>query len=305
MKVFISWSGARSKNIAEILRSWLPKVIQAVRPWMSDEDISTGTRWSAEIASELEKSKAGIVCITPENQHNPWLMFEAGALSKTLTETFVCPYLFDLSTSQLSGPISQFQATLATREGTSKIIQTLNKALGESQIHDSELEEIFDVWWPKLEEKMNTITKASDENIVKRSTDDILEEILKNSREQMRREEIRLNAFQVRDEKMDNVMKIMEGWAKPLSQASILMESLKEKTNDLTEINESHLGDYKTLANFEALFNKNKIGELINAVDGIPNHNSVVEIMKNLEELRVDSKEETDLLLNPEKSKKE
>lgn len=120
MKVFISWSGARSKNVAEILRSWVPKVLQAVRPWMSDEDISTGTRWSAEIASELEISKAGIVCITPENQHNPWLMFEAGALSKTLTETFVCPYLFDLSPSQLSGPISQFQATLATKEGTFK-----------------------------------------------------------------------------------------------------------------------------------------------------------------------------------------
>ena len=137
MKVFISWSGDRSRNVAEILRGWLPKVLQAVKPWMSDEDISTGTRWSTEIASELEASKAGIVCITPENQHNPWLMFEAGALSKTLTETYVCPYLFDLSTSQLSGPISQFQATLATKEGTFKIIQTLNKALSELQIINS------------------------------------------------------------------------------------------------------------------------------------------------------------------------
>lgn len=53
MRVFISWSGERSKYIAEAIRSWLPKVIQSLRPWMSQEDISAGARWLADVSSEL------------------------------------------------------------------------------------------------------------------------------------------------------------------------------------------------------------------------------------------------------------
>jgi len=39
MKVFISWSGQRSAAVADALRYWLPKVIQALEPWMSADDI--------------------------------------------------------------------------------------------------------------------------------------------------------------------------------------------------------------------------------------------------------------------------
>src|SRR5688572_24049156 len=87
LRVFISWSGARSKAIAEALRGWVPRVLQSVHPWMSGEDIYAGARWLAEIQAQLSQTGVGIICVTPENQHSPWLNFEGGALSKTLPES--------------------------------------------------------------------------------------------------------------------------------------------------------------------------------------------------------------------------
>ena len=91
MKVFISWSGAISHQVALVLREWLPSVIQAVEPYVSSEDIDKGARWTTDISKELEASQYGILCVTPENIEAPWLNFEAGALSKTIDKSRVCP----------------------------------------------------------------------------------------------------------------------------------------------------------------------------------------------------------------------
>ena len=299
MKVFISWSGLRSKHVAEQLRNWIPKVLQAVKLWMSDEDISTGTRWSAEIASELEMSKVGIVCITPENQHNPWLMFEAGALSKTLSETFVCPYLYDLTPSQLSGPMSQFQATLATKDGTAKIIQTLNKALDDSQIVGSELDEIFDVWWPKLEEKLSKVPNVEKEDIVERSNENILEEILSNSREQMRREDIRLNAFKKREQKFETFTQSFEGFLDLFRQSSFaLVNSKKELAGLFQETDKIFKNELEIPQDIAKNLKNNdfeKVIGLLSSSDG-----PLTDMLKKIKELRTDSQKENQLLLNPD-----
>ena len=84
MKVFLSWSGQLSKRVAEELRQWLPNVIQALEPWLSSEDIGKGSRWSSHVTSELAASKAGIICVTPDNHNAPWLNFEAGAISNNV-----------------------------------------------------------------------------------------------------------------------------------------------------------------------------------------------------------------------------
>lgn len=202
--VFISWSGARSRYVADALRSWLPKVIQSLRPWMSDEDIGAGSRWLSEIAVELNQASAGIICVTPENQANPWLVFEAGALSKTLSQTMVCPLLFDLSQAQLTGPLSQFQANLANREGVARILGTLNKALGDHQLHEPDLLETLDAWWPRLEARLGGAPRV-DVPPEKRGTNDLLEEVLSNSREQLRRENIRLGSLKEREEVLEKL----------------------------------------------------------------------------------------------------
>lgn len=111
--VFISWSGDRSRIVAEGLRDWIPQVIQIANPWMSKEDINKGTRWLIELSKELEKTNIGIFCLTRENLKSSWLLFEAGTVGKTLKESRVCTYLIGLTPADIGEPLSQFQATSA------------------------------------------------------------------------------------------------------------------------------------------------------------------------------------------------
>ncbi len=178
MEVFISWSGERSRCVAEALRNWIPKIINAVVPWLSSADIDKGARWSADVASKLESSKVGIICLTPSNVHSDWILFEAGALSKTLKNTFVCPLLIGLEPSDIKGPLAQFQATRSTKDEVKKLIITINSALGEKALADGHLDEAFEVWWPRLEAHFQNL--PSDEGPTKppRPERELLEEIL-------------------------------------------------------------------------------------------------------------------------------
>lgn len=209
MNVFISWSGARSKALAEALRNWLPRVLQAAKPWMSDEDISAGSRWLSEIQANLSETSLGIICVTPENQSSPWLLFEAGALSKALSQARVCPLLLGLSPSQLTGPLAQFQASGASKDGIERIVTSINKALGADAIAPVHLAEIIDVWWPKLEGQIAVALALTHDQSKKRPMDDILEEVVSNTREQLRRENIRLESTKERDSKLDEMLETM------------------------------------------------------------------------------------------------
>jgi hypothetical protein len=93
VKVFLSWSGDVSRQVAGLLREWLPLVINEIEPFMSSEDIDKGTRGLNIIASELQDSDHGVVVVTEENFERPWINFEAGALSKVVEGSRVTPLL--------------------------------------------------------------------------------------------------------------------------------------------------------------------------------------------------------------------
>ncbi len=64
-----------------------------------------------------------------ENVSSPWILFEAGALSKSMLDSKVIPLLFGLEQSDLSGPLSQFQAQKFEETGLMEIVKAINKAL--------------------------------------------------------------------------------------------------------------------------------------------------------------------------------
>lgn len=189
MNVFLSWSGERSKAVAELLDEWLQCVIQAVEPWMSSKDIDRGSLWFSEINDQLQNTSIGIICLTNENKTKPWILFEAGALAKGLSTNRVCTFLIDLEPTDIGTPLSQFNHTLPDQSGLWELVRTLNTSLKESSLKEKILEQVFEVYWPKFESAFkeiinNTPNSSSSE---KRSEDDILIEILTTTRTMSKR----------------------------------------------------------------------------------------------------------------------
>lgn len=185
MKIFISWSGELSKNIAEIFRQWIPGVIQAVKPYYSPDDITKGTRWSTEISKELDASKIGIICLTKDNLDSSWIMFEAGALSKNIEKSKVVPLLFGVEPSDIQGPLVQFQAAKFSKTEMKKVVNMINSELGENSLSPDVIDSVFDMWWTKLESQIKEVEESakSIDNKGLRTERDLIEEILSLTRE--------------------------------------------------------------------------------------------------------------------------
>src|SRR5215467_8993753 len=179
MKVFIHWSGDRSKQLAAAIHWWLPNVLQFVKPYFSPADIEKGARWANEISKELEQSQIGLIAMTEEALTSPWIMFEVGAISKVVGEARVCPIVFGIRKTDLVGPLTMFQAIEFNRPEVHQLLSTINKAAKEVALLDRSLDAAFDKWWPDLEQKVEDISSAAPlPSGPYRSPDDLLRENL-------------------------------------------------------------------------------------------------------------------------------
>jgi hypothetical protein len=185
MKLFVSWSGERSKAVASAFKHWLPDVFPGIEVWMSDHDIQAGSRWGTELEKILGECKLGVICLTRESLKSHWLTFEAGALSTAMTGSRVIPYLFQLRSPDVSPPLSQFQPVSADGEGTYKLLRSINDAFDKTMFDEERLKRVFSHWWPDLMNQLKEIEQHTEayETAELRSDRDILEEILEMMRE--------------------------------------------------------------------------------------------------------------------------
>ena len=154
-KVFISWSGELSNKLAEAIRQWLPGVLQFAKPYFTPSDVEKGARWGSDILGELSASAIGIICLTKDNLTKPWILFEAGALSVNFDKSRVCTLLFDVATTDLTGPLTIFQNTRFEKADFRKLIKMINSTGSDSKLDDSVIDDVFEMWWPKLEQKVS------------------------------------------------------------------------------------------------------------------------------------------------------
>lgn len=197
MKVFLSWSGDCSRRAAAILHDWLPSVLQNVEPYMSSEDIDTGERWSISIAKKLQETDYGVICVTPQNIEAPWLLFESGALSKSLADSRVSPILFGLQQSDLAkSPLVQFQISAFSETDIKKLLTSINNSAPDDEKVSSEvLVKSFRRAWselneaiqdPTFQDALSTPAKKFAASTAGSPSEAAIQEILANTRSQLK-----------------------------------------------------------------------------------------------------------------------
>ena len=158
-RVFISWSKPKAKKVATILKEYLPLFVPGVEGFVSEHDISKGSRGLETISFNLEKAFFGVVCLSKENINSPWVNFEAGALSKHVSSDKVSPLLLDVEIADLgASPLAQFQATFTDKPDMKKLFESIALQSGLPHASDN-LTVYLDKFWPELDEKLRVAIK--------------------------------------------------------------------------------------------------------------------------------------------------
>jgi hypothetical protein len=159
MHLFICWSGGRSRSLAQIMEKRLPRIIDGLIPSVSTQ-IEKGSLWFDEVRAQLEKSNAGLICLTPENVNSPWIHYEAGALAASLGAgpgtTKIYTYLLGIGPSELSAPLAAYQSTVADRADTKLLVESIANAMGNPDVARA-LEQSYDVWWRGVQADIDKI----------------------------------------------------------------------------------------------------------------------------------------------------
>lgn len=182
-RVFISWSGSPSKEIAGALREWLPRVFQTLSPFSSDADVRAGDSWFNRISTEVQESHFAIICVTSTNKDSPWLHYEAGAVALAQRQDgapppTVMPYRIGVGTVDVEPPLSMFQSVAADEAGTLRLVQAINERVP-APLAPEDLRRTFAKWWPDLDAAISRIVEEADEPEPEpRDEREILEEVL-------------------------------------------------------------------------------------------------------------------------------
>lgn len=124
-KIFLCWSGARSRRLADTLAEWLPAALGNKVETSMSTHIEKGAEWFEELLTALDNAACGIMCLTPEAMESRWIHFESGLLARAVTERGgtpsdggptrrLFPLLYGVESGSLVGPLGSYQSTVIT-----------------------------------------------------------------------------------------------------------------------------------------------------------------------------------------------
>lgn len=235
---------------------------------MSADDIQPGERWSMEIAKQLEESDFGILCITSDNLQSPWIMFEAGALAKSLERGRVIPLLLDVDVQSISGPLAQFQAKKIDEQGLQEIAAAINSA-SDNPLETEVFQKVTAAILPQLTYAISNISIPEESKRSSRPPEEVLEEVVTTTRSlQQRMQEL--------------TIEVRELSGRPLGSPPSASNALSGFRSPIPRHYLSRLSEFKRKPNIVA----HRIMELYDVCKGISGDAAdiaFVEILRTLE----------------------
>jgi hypothetical protein len=167
MKIFLCWSGERSRQFATAASQFLTNIFDHVVEPVISSDIEKGAVWFEDLSDTLRQARVGLLCLTPEAVGSPWLHFEAGILAKVLHDRpepaappavvaapapppaaailqpgvepvrrsaglRIFPFLYGVEPSALKGPLTAYQSTLAKdRDDVWRLVEAIQTIVEE------------------------------------------------------------------------------------------------------------------------------------------------------------------------------
>jgi hypothetical protein len=183
MNIFVSWAGETSKPIAEALANFIHNLLQNANLFVS-ANADKGIDWRANLRKQLESTMMGIICLTPDNLTAPWLLFEAGAISKNTDDSRVWTYLHNLKPADVVSPLATFQHTLAEEQDTFKLVQSVRKQLEELKENVPTIDGLKDNFqhsWPRFKAILDASVPKTPEP-PRRSAEEKIDELLEQTR---------------------------------------------------------------------------------------------------------------------------
>ena len=160
VRVFLSWSGESSRQVARALCEGMEQLSDRLEPWLS-QDLEPGTEWANTLIPEIKKAKLAVLCLTRLNVGASWISFESGAYYGARLGKGVIPYLLDIPSTELKFPLALFQAASADWTGTKMLFTTIAELV---DMAPATAEERFaSVIWPQLKDQLDIIRKLQAE----------------------------------------------------------------------------------------------------------------------------------------------
>ena len=173
MRIFFSWSGQPSEDVARFVKPWLMNNIfqeQEIEIFISKEDIELGSEWYSRVRDELVSCDLAVIFLTANNVNTPWLNFEAGAVAVGEQRRPVITFLIDVSVDNIKSPLKNYQPINASYENIKKLILDIKSQGNFNGPADGHIDVILDIEYKNLLKGMAEIKKKYDDVFIEAST---------------------------------------------------------------------------------------------------------------------------------------